>query len=91
MLGVLRQMLPADLSILVLPRRAIGKSNEHSFALGTLTLTPDVLIKAWTDIGLCVNKTGIRKLLIIEFAWRQQSDHGHCRTRAALSAPPCWP
>jgi creatinine amidohydrolase len=65
MLGVLRQMLPADLSILVLPRQAIGKSNEHSFALGTLTLTPDVLIKAWTDIGLCVNKTGIRKLLII--------------------------
>ena len=65
MIGVLRRLLPADLSILVLPRQAIGKSNEHSFGLGTLTFTPEVLIEAWTDIGLCVNRAGIRKLLII--------------------------
>ena len=65
MIGVLRRLLPADLSILVLPRQSIGKSNEHSFGLGTLTLTPEVLMNAWTDIGLCVNRAGIRKLLII--------------------------
>jgi creatinine amidohydrolase len=65
MIAVLRRLLPADLSILVLPRQAIGKSNEHSFGLGTLTLRPDVLIEAWSDIGLCVNRAGIRKLLII--------------------------
>jgi creatinine amidohydrolase len=65
MIGVLRGLLPADLSILVLPRQAIGKSNEHSFGLGTLTLTPQLLIEAWTDIGLCVNRAGLRKLLIV--------------------------
>ena len=65
MIGVLRRLLPADLPILVLPRQAIGKSNEHAFGLGTLTLKPEVLIESWTDIGLCVNRAGIRKLLIV--------------------------
>jgi len=65
MIAVMRRLLPADLSILVLPRQAIGKSNEHSFGLGTLTLTPQLLIEAWTDIGLGVNRVGLRKLLII--------------------------
>jgi creatinine amidohydrolase len=65
MIAVLRRLLPADLPILVLPRQAIGKSNEHSAGPGTLTLAPDVLIEAWSDIGLCVNRAGIRRLLII--------------------------
>jgi creatinine amidohydrolase len=65
MIGVLKNRIPRDLSVLVLPRQSVGKSNEHSLAPGTLSLTADVLINAWTDIGICVHRAGLRKLLIV--------------------------
>jgi creatinine amidohydrolase len=34
MLGVLKERLPADLSVLVLPIQAVGKSNEHLLVAG---------------------------------------------------------
>ncbi len=57
--------LPDDLSILILPVQAVGKSNEHLWAKGTLTLTAQSALAAWTDIGLSVARAGIRKMVIL--------------------------
>ena len=56
--------LPASASVLVLPTQAIGKSNEHAGFAGTLSLSASTLIALWTDIGECVARSGIKKLLI---------------------------
>jgi creatinine amidohydrolase len=58
-------LLPADLDIRILPVQAVGKSNEHSFEPGTLTLSPSVLIDAWTELGASVARTGIRKIVFV--------------------------
>lgn len=58
-------LLPADLDIRILPVQAVGKSNEHTFEPGTLTLSPTVLIEAWTELGASVAGTGIRKIVFV--------------------------
>ncbi|MEM9788271.1 MAG: creatininase family protein [Pseudomonadota bacterium] len=56
---------PQDLDIRLLPVMAVGKSNEHLWAPGTLTLTAETALRAWTEIGLSVARAGIRKMLIV--------------------------
>ncbi|MEM1274790.1 MAG: creatininase family protein [Pseudomonadota bacterium] len=56
---------PAALDIRMLPLQAVGKSNEHIWAPGTLTLSAETALKAWTEIGLSVARAGLRKLLIV--------------------------
>lgn len=56
-------LVPADLDVLVLPVQAIGKSNEHLAFPGTLTLTAETVIRAWTEIGESVHRAGCRKLV----------------------------
>jgi creatinine amidohydrolase len=58
-------LLPADLDIRILPIQAVGKSNEHIFDSGTLTLPPAVLIDAWTELGASVARAGIRKIVFV--------------------------
>ncbi|WP_137151500.1 creatininase family protein [Devosia sp. FKR38] len=65
MMEALVAAAPADLDIRILPVQAIGKSNEHIWAKGTLTHTATNLIDAWTQIGLEVARAGIRKLVFI--------------------------
>ena len=65
MIAAVLQRLPEDLSILVLPTQAIGKSNEHLRSPGTITLTAETAIRAWTEIGEAVHRAGIRKLVFI--------------------------
>ncbi|MGI9462543.1 MAG: creatininase family protein [Aestuariivirgaceae bacterium] len=65
MLDTLCARLPADLDIRILPLQAIGKSNEHLHAPGTLTLPVEVAIKAWVEIGLSVARAGVRKMAIM--------------------------
>lgn len=65
MLAELRATCPDDLNILILPVQAVGKSNEHIHAAGTLTLTAENALRVWTDIGLSVARAGIRKLVIV--------------------------
>ncbi len=60
-----RAECPADLDIRVLPVQAVGKSNEHLFAAGTLTLTAETALKAWIEIGLSVARAGVRKIVIV--------------------------
>ena len=58
-------LLPADLDIRILPVQAVGKSNEHIREPGTLTLSPSVLIEAWTELGASIAGTGIRKIIFV--------------------------
>jgi creatinine amidohydrolase len=57
--------LPDDLSILILPTQAIGKSNEHLRSPGTLTLSAETAIRVWTEIGESVHRAGLRKLVMV--------------------------
>ena len=65
MLAELRRTCPDDLAILILPVQAVGKSNEHIHAAGTLTLTAETALRAWVEIGQSVARAGLRKLVIV--------------------------
>ncbi|HSF64096.1 MAG TPA: creatininase family protein, partial [Paracoccaceae bacterium] len=56
---------PADLDLIALPVQAVGKSNEHLWAAGTVTLTAATALAAWTEIGLSVARAGLRKVIIV--------------------------
>ncbi len=63
--AMLAERCPQVLDIRLLPVQAVGKSNEHLWASGTLTLTAETALRAWTEIGLSVARAGCRKLLIL--------------------------
>ncbi len=66
--GMVREtlkLLPADLTALFLPTQAIGKSNEHIRSPGTITLSAETAIRAWTEIGESVARAGVRKLVMV--------------------------
>ncbi len=65
MLAELRGQCPDDLDIRILPVQAVGKSNEHLHAQGTLTLTAETALRAWKEIGLSVARAGVRKIVIV--------------------------
>jgi creatinine amidohydrolase len=65
MLAHLRQTAPSDLDIRILPVQAVGKSNEHLWARGTLTLSAETALRVWTEIGLSVARAGVRKIVIV--------------------------
>jgi creatinine amidohydrolase len=65
MLAMLRATLPEDLSVLVLPTQAYGKSNEHVLSPGTLTLSAQSLLAALIEIGASVVRADLRKLVLI--------------------------
>ncbi|MEM9523672.1 MAG: creatininase family protein, partial [Pseudomonadota bacterium] len=65
MLAALRSRCPRDLDVRLLPVQAVGKSNEHLYAPGTLTLTAQTALTAWTEIGLSVARAGLKKLVIV--------------------------
>ena len=56
--------LPAALPILFLPTQQVGKSTEHIRYPGTLTLSAQTLISVWMELGACVARAGIKKLLL---------------------------
>ena len=66
--GVIQATLPhleADLPVLFMPTQAVGKSNEHIRFPGTLTLSAQTLINVWMELGACVARTGIKKLVLL--------------------------
>lgn len=65
MLAEVRALCPDDLDIRILPVQAVGKSNEHLHARGTLTLTAETALRAWREIGLSVARAGVRKIVIV--------------------------
>ena len=58
-------LLPAELPVLFLPPQQLGLSTEHRSYPGTLTLSPSTLIALWTELGECVARAGIKKLLLL--------------------------
>ena len=56
--------MPAEVPVLVLPTQQIGLSLEHQDYAGTLGLSPATLLALWTEIGACVARAGVKKLLI---------------------------
>lgn len=56
--------LPADLPVLFLPPQNVGLSPEHIRYPGTLTLSPATVIALWTELGECVARAGVKKLLL---------------------------
>lgn len=57
--------LPADLPALFLPPQNVGLSTEHEGFAGTLTLSPATVIALWTELGACVARVGVKKLLLL--------------------------
>ena len=56
--------LPANLPVLFMPTQQVGKSNEHIRYPGTLTLSAQTLISVWMELGACVARAGIKKLVL---------------------------
>ncbi len=66
--GMIREtlsVLPQDLNALFLPVQAVGKSNEHLRAPGTLTLDAETAMRAWREIGESVARAGVQKLVLV--------------------------
>jgi creatinine amidohydrolase len=64
MIALLRERLPADLDVLVLPTQGVGKSNEHLLSRGTLSLSAETLARVLVEIGEGVHRAGLRKLVL---------------------------
>jgi creatinine amidohydrolase len=57
--------LPDDVSVLVLPTQAVGKSNEHLRSPGTLTFSAETALRISVEIGESVHRAGLRKLVMV--------------------------
>lgn len=57
-------LLPAATPVLVLPTQAIGLSPEHTAFPGTLTLAPETVLATWREIGACVARAGVGRLVL---------------------------
>jgi creatinine amidohydrolase len=74
-LGRALPLVSPDLTVLVLPMQAIGKSNEHQAWPGTLSLSAETLLSVLNDIAASVTRAGVPRLLIL---------NGHGGNRAVL-------
>jgi creatinine amidohydrolase len=59
------EMLPPDAPILILPIQPVGLSPEHQAFPGTLTLSPETVLRVWREIGESVHRSGCRKLVLL--------------------------
>ena len=58
-------LLAADGDVVLLPAQEIGESTEHRSFAGTLSHEAETLLGAWTEIGACLARSGIFKLVIV--------------------------
>ena len=65
MLDTVIAQVPDDLDIRILPIQAVGKSNEHLHAPGTLTIPATVLIDHWVELGHSIARAGLRKIVVV--------------------------
>jgi creatinine amidohydrolase len=64
-LARVRALLAKDSPATILPVQAVGASDEHKAFPGTLTLSPETVLRAFIEIGESVGRAGINKLVII--------------------------
>ena len=98
--GVLDRALPrvaAGHWVRVLPMQAVGDSLEHAAFPGTLTLSAETVMAAWTEMGAGVARAGVRKLILFNshggqtglvdtVAVRLRQHHGLLTVRASTFA-----
>lgn len=95
--GELLARVPEELTLLVLPTIAVGESVEHGAFPGTLTVSPELAIALWSEIGAAVAKAGLRKLVLFNshggqtqivdiVAQRLRSEHGMLVARTSYFA-----
>ncbi len=56
---------PADLHVTALPMQSVGKSEEHVAYPGTLMLSARTLTDMLVELGECVARAGVRRLLLL--------------------------
>jgi hypothetical protein len=56
-------LAPQEMPLLALPPQVIGHSPEHARFPGTLTLGAETILALWTEIGACVARAGVRRLV----------------------------
>jgi creatinine amidohydrolase len=64
-LARVRDLVPPELPVTFLPIQRIGQSDEHLNFPGTLTFAAATTIRLWTEIGECVHRAGLSKLIMI--------------------------
>ena len=66
--GIVAASLPQldpQLPVLFLPTQQVGYSPEHSRFPGTLTVSSTTLAATWIELGQCVARCGLKKLLLL--------------------------
>ncbi|CAK0908746.1 unnamed protein product [Prorocentrum cordatum] len=58
------ERLPPEATVLALPPLEVCVSCEHSGFAGTLEVSAETAAATWAEIGACVAKAGVRKLLL---------------------------
>lgn len=61
----LASRLPGDSPVLFLPTQTVTKSVEHADWPGTLYLSSETVMRVWAEIGTCVARAGVRKLVLL--------------------------
>ena len=102
LLGRALRRLPDAVTVLALPPLDFGVSCEHSGFAGTLELSSETAAAAWCDVGACVARAGVRKLVLYNshggnhalaevVARRLRLDHGMLTVLAMNLAQGCMP
>ncbi len=61
----LLERLPDEPTLLVLPTMPLGDSAEHGDFPGTLSLSAELMIGIWSELGAAVAEAGLRMLMIL--------------------------
>jgi creatinine amidohydrolase len=64
-LARVRDLLPGQIPATFLPVQPVGLSTEHVAFPGTLTVSTEVALKLWGEIGDSVARAGVRKLVLV--------------------------
>lgn len=56
--------LPADAPVLFLPTQSVCLSNEHAAFAGTLSLSAETVLRMWVELGECVHRAGVNRLVL---------------------------
>jgi creatinine amidohydrolase len=64
-LARVRESVPDALPVTFLPLQTIGVSVEHLAYPGTLSVSAETAIRAWTEIGESLTRAGVRKLVLV--------------------------
>jgi creatinine amidohydrolase len=59
------KLIPESLPVTFLPVQWVGKSDEHLAFPGTLSLSAEAAISAWSEIGESVHRAGVKKFLMV--------------------------